>query len=138
MQQSSDSGNKDWDADALRNMGLPDVYKKNSPNGYKEGIKYQPGDELTNTKKDYEQWVASVNAMASDLSAKSSHNIPTYPNLTPRSGHSMVKPGPTSTWSSINGTDDQVSDAFMTIGGRVGIQANEETMEQLDHIKEGM
>jgi hypothetical protein len=42
----------DWNQDDLRSMGLPGVYKKNAPHGYKEGIAYQGGDEKVNTKED--------------------------------------------------------------------------------------
>lgn len=50
-------------------MGLPPTYKKNAPDGYKEHLKYQPGDEKTNTKEDFTAFTKEVGDLASVLSA---------------------------------------------------------------------
>lgn len=45
-------GNKDWDHNDLRSMGLPKDYKNATPDGYKDSVEFQPGDDIVNTDAD--------------------------------------------------------------------------------------
>ena len=54
-------------------MGLPKDYKNGTPDGYKESIEFQPGDDIVNTEADKQAYSASIKADAEKLSAISGH-----------------------------------------------------------------
>jgi len=101
-------------------MGKPGDYKKRAPSGYKEQIRYKPGDEDTNTDADFARHAASINAEAARLSAAASHAKPTYPNITPFSMTNRMR-----SQTSEASSGDDIGD-LMALGGKVGLKANPE------------
>lgn len=121
-------------------MGYPSVYKKNAPAGYKEGIHYHPGDDMVNTKEDREAFTAEIADEAAAWHAISTHDKPTYPNLRPEAQAEEEPVGGSSLLAKAVAAQSHIDkdDVKIAMGGKVGLNANEQTYSRLDNIKNAL
>lgn len=133
---------KDWNNDDLRGMGLTKDYKEAAPEGYKESIKYEGGDDIVNTKEDRTAFREGMREAAAELADKSTHDKWTYPNLRPEVqeneeevtfGNSLL--GKAAALDKKEGIDH---DHSIVMGGKVGAEANKEAFQKLDNIKNAL
>lgn len=74
---------RDWDNQALKNMGVPTDRKEDAPDGYKEHIEWTAGGDNVNTKDEIKYEKEDVVKKAKPLAEESEHVKITFPDQAP-------------------------------------------------------